>query len=214
MMTSAASLLTTKQRDELDYSIYSYLNARGLSKAAAAFADDASLADPTLNATKHTGLLEKKWTSVIRLQKKVLDLESKVAQLQEEVSLGPARRSAGTGDWLPRAPEKHELQGHRSPVTKIAFHPVYTVLASASEDSTVKIWVSTEGREATWKSIGSDRISVRNASSFDEFGRQSTHAIWVTAVVSIWVSEPSRVSTLQFWTDFLLDQPHEPTLTT
>jgi platelet-activating factor acetylhydrolase IB subunit alpha len=30
--------------------------------------------------------------------------------------------------------------GHRSPITRVAFHPQYSVLASASEDATVKIW--------------------------------------------------------------------------
>ena len=30
------------------------------------------------------------------------------------------------GDAIPREPEKMKLKGHRSKITKIAFHPVYT----------------------------------------------------------------------------------------
>ncbi|KAI9015549.1 WD40-repeat-containing domain protein [Hyaloraphidium curvatum] len=131
------SLLTPKQLGELNAAVLDYLVSRGHAKAAAALRAEAGIED---DGGKAAGLLEKKWTSVIRLQKKVLDLEGKVAQLQEELAAGPARRQAGTGDWLPRPPERHELQGHRSPVTRVAFHPVYTVLASASEDTTVKTW--------------------------------------------------------------------------
>lgn len=32
------------------------------------------------------------------------------------------------------------MSGHRSAITRVAFHPVYSVLASSSEDTTVKIW--------------------------------------------------------------------------
>jgi platelet-activating factor acetylhydrolase IB subunit alpha len=32
------------------------------------------------------------------------------------------------------------MPGHRNPVTSVAFHPVFSVLASGSEDSTIKIW--------------------------------------------------------------------------
>ena len=34
------------------------------------------------------GLLEKKWTSVIRLQKKVMDLEQKLSEAEKEFSTG------------------------------------------------------------------------------------------------------------------------------
>lgn len=43
------------------------------------------------------GLLEKKWVSVVRLQKKVMELEGKVAQLTEELSHGAARKPNNKG---------------------------------------------------------------------------------------------------------------------
>ena len=90
---------------------------------------------------KYAGLLEKKWTSVIRLQKKIMELEAKTAQLNEELAAAPsAKRSASLTDWVPRASPRHTLQGHRSPVTKVAFHPVFSQVVSASEDTTIKLW--------------------------------------------------------------------------
>jgi len=69
-----------------------------------------------------------------------MDLENRNSALQEELSLSPAKRAASQTDWVPRSPAAHVLTGHRLPITKVTFHPVYSQLASASEDGTVKIW--------------------------------------------------------------------------
>lgn len=75
---------------------------------------------------KHAGLLEKKWTSVIRLQRKVMELESKLQQLEESARLTGggivSRRELLGGarprsEFLPHAPPQFALSGHRSPVT-------------------------------------------------------------------------------------------------
>jgi platelet-activating factor acetylhydrolase IB subunit alpha len=99
--------------------------------------------------------LEKKWTSVIRLQKKVcyaqifrfvililkvMDLELKLQEaLQEATTGGPTREKRSPTEWVPRPPEKFELKGHRDTVTHVVFHPTYDVMASASEDATIKV---------------------------------------------------------------------------
>ena len=70
----------------------------------------------------------------------IMVLETRNASLQEELSLAPSRRAASQNDWVPRAPAAHVLTGHRLPITRVAFHPQYSLLASASEDGTVKIW--------------------------------------------------------------------------
>lgn len=41
---------------------------------------------------------------------------------------------------LPKGPLKSTLSGHRGPVTSVSIHPVYSLVASASEDATIKIW--------------------------------------------------------------------------
>lgn len=44
------------------------------------------------------------------------------------------------GDGLPREPEKYNLQGHRGKITKVIAHPLYSIVASASEDSSIRLW--------------------------------------------------------------------------
>lgn len=69
-----------------------------------------------------------------------MDLENRNAALQEEVSMSPAKRAASQSDWVPRAPAGRVLTGHRGEITRVAFHPAYSLLASASNDATIKIW--------------------------------------------------------------------------
>ena len=60
---------------------------------------------------------------------------------------------AQIGDGLPREPAKYTLQGHRSKVTKIVMHPFYNIVASASEDASIRIWDFESGEaEQTLKS--------------------------------------------------------------
>ncbi|KIL69868.1 hypothetical protein M378DRAFT_157107 [Amanita muscaria Koide BX008] len=134
------SLLSERQREDLHRSMLEYLYANNFTAAYHAFKADAGTEYTPDPKAKYAGLLEKKWTSVIRLQKKIMDLENRNAALQEELSLSPAKRAAMQSDWVPRAPAAHVLTGHRAAVTRVAFHPQYSILASASEDATVKIW--------------------------------------------------------------------------
>lgn len=73
-----------------------------------------------------------------------MDLESRVLALQSELDSATttslSRRKQDPAGWLPKAPARHTLQSHRGPVTCVAFHPVFSSLASASEDTTIKIW--------------------------------------------------------------------------
>ncbi|KXX81945.1 Nuclear distribution protein nudF-1 [Madurella mycetomatis] len=140
-----AQILTTRQAEELHKSIIAYLASQNLSNTAAALRAELGLdedAFDTDKSKKYEGLLEKKWTSVIRLQKKILDLEAKNSTLQAELeNCTPAsRRNQDPVNWLPKSPPRYVLEGHRLPVTCVAFHPVFSSLASGSEDYTIKIW--------------------------------------------------------------------------
>ncbi|KAL1412924.1 Lissencephaly-1 [Vanrija albida] len=139
-----ASILSERQKDELHRSMLSYLLSAGMHDTYEALARESDISDfdGTDPKAKWVGLLEKKWTSVIRLQKKIMDLESRNAALVAELA-SPTRAvtsSASNALFLPRAPARHSLSSHRAPITRVAFHPTWTVLASASEDATVKIW--------------------------------------------------------------------------
>ena len=77
---------------------------------------------------------------MIRLQKKVMDLEMKLNEAEREFnSGGPNRDKRSPTEWIPRPPEKYCLSGHRSPITRVIFHPVYNVMVSSSEDATIKV---------------------------------------------------------------------------
>lgn len=77
-----------------------------------------------------------------------MDLEARLEQAQQDLKSGvrPGKDKGATDRALPRAPAKASLSGHRNPITCVALHPLYSVVASASEDATVK--VSKEDRGA------------------------------------------------------------------
>lgn len=70
----------------------------------------------------------------------VMELESKLNEAKEEITLGgPLSQKRDPKEWIPRPPERYALSGHRSPVTRVIFHPVFSVMVSASEDATIKV---------------------------------------------------------------------------
>ena len=62
-------VLSQRQREELNKAIADYMLSNGYNEALDAFKRDTDM--PGDVDKKYSGLLEKKWTSVIRLQKKV-----------------------------------------------------------------------------------------------------------------------------------------------
>ncbi|KAL3417806.1 nuclear distribution protein pac-1a [Phlyctema vagabunda] len=141
-----SQFLTPRQAEELHKSIIAYLTSTNLISSATALREELAIGDGFDAATskKYEGLLEKKWTSVVRLQKKIMELESKNVALQAELdSATPSsllKRNQDPASWLPRSPARHTLQSHRDPITCVAFHPIFSSLASGSEDCTIKIW--------------------------------------------------------------------------
>lgn len=147
-------VLTDRQRADLHAGIYEYLCSRsgeGFSKAADAL-KAAAPADCERhsslrpgNSNGHTPVLEKKWTAIPRLQKKVLELEKQAAQsakIHAHRIGGGASNDGATGGsrrMLPRLPPEHTLSGHSMVVTCCALHPVFTVAGSGSEDGTIKV---------------------------------------------------------------------------
>ncbi|EPE30582.1 WD40 repeat-like protein [Glarea lozoyensis ATCC 20868] len=139
-------LLTDRQAEELHKSIIAYFSSIGLSNTAAALRTDLNLGEETFDAAtskKYEGLLEKKWTSVVRLQKKVMDLENQNRTLKFELENATplaARLKQDPATWLPKDPARYTLESHQKDVTCVAFHPVFSSLASGSDDCTIKIW--------------------------------------------------------------------------
>ncbi|KAL7524065.1 hypothetical protein ACHAXR_001458, partial [Thalassiosira sp. AJA248-18] len=156
-------VLTDKQRTDLHAGIYDYFLSRGpeFAECAEALAkadpDSCAAADngkksSTTSSTSTAPVLEKKWTAVPRLQRRVLELERQIATNAKI----HAHRTGGDGGggsanpgggmpgrerrMIPRPPAVHTLQSHSAVVTTVALHPVYTMAASGSEDGTIKLW--------------------------------------------------------------------------
>lgn len=73
-----------------------------------------------------------------------MDLESRNTALQSELdSITPAslsQRNKDPSSWLPKPPPRYTLESHRNTINCIAFHPVFSLLATGSDDYTIKIW--------------------------------------------------------------------------
>jgi len=71
---------------------------------------------------------------------KVVELEARLAETEKEIRSGaPGKDKRNPLEWIPRPPEKYCLTGHRNTVTRVIFHPVFSILVSASEDATIKV---------------------------------------------------------------------------
>ncbi|WVO19127.1 nuclear distribution protein PAC1 [Cryptococcus decagattii] len=126
--------LSDRQKDELHRAILSYLHAAGMHAAYAALLHDAGITDfdpGDASARAHSLTLTQ-----------IIDLEARNAALLAELAstARPSASDSASAPFLPRPPPRHTLASHRAPVTRLAFHPTWTVLATASEDTTVKIW--------------------------------------------------------------------------
>lgn len=129
-------VLTSKQKKDLHNAIADYLRSSGFDSTLVEFEKEAEV---SVDGSP-TNLLEKKWTSVVRLQKKILDLEGKVEQLEEDLAQRGGKKGAKNSECLPKGMSRYELQGFRAQVTSVRFHPNISVVAASGEDGTVKVW--------------------------------------------------------------------------
>ena len=125
--------LTPKQKQELHTAIASYLSSNGFRAAHDEFVKQLGEGDVCRSCTSAGGeanLLEKKWTTVVRLQKRVIDLEAHVKQLESDLKesatgiRGEGRLQSSERRHLPKGPALHQLAGHRSAISRVVFHPV------------------------------------------------------------------------------------------
>lgn len=140
-------VLTEKQKKDLHRSILEYLlsddeNRTTFGRTIEAFTIEAQISD---TSDFGRNLLEKKWTSVVRLQKRVMDLEAQINDLQKRGYTGFAGGGSPNGHaaenrLLPKGPAKETLSGHRGSVLSVDIHPVFSLVASGSDDATIKLW--------------------------------------------------------------------------
>jgi platelet-activating factor acetylhydrolase IB subunit alpha len=167
-------VLTDRQRTDLHAAIYAYLLSRegkhfeeaaeALAEAEPSCAVAVEVSDEGSVSTRFSKMsvgstsriadlpiLERKWTAVPRLQRKIMELEKTLAANAKLYAHKPVSSSVtgivtnGSSSlegrrMLPRLPSTHTLEGHSSVVTCVALHPKFTTAASGSEDGTIKLW--------------------------------------------------------------------------
>lgn len=81
--------ITSKQQEDINFAIQEYLGKQGYVKSAEAFADEskldyeAYLKSSNMPQQLLKDVLERKWTSIAKLKKQVMDLERQCKQLKE-----------------------------------------------------------------------------------------------------------------------------------
>ena len=106
-----------------------------------------------------------------------MDLESRLAQALEELSHASTSEGSkrANKEWLPNEPAKYILIGHRDKINAVSFHPLYSVIASASADATVKIW--------DWDSGDLERTLKSHTKAVSDGQFDSTGKVWVSVCV-------------------------------
>ncbi len=130
------------------FSLRSSYSTGGLTVSSAA-------SSSALSKIANTPTLERKWTAVPRLQKKILDLEKIIRSNRGMMNSGGGGGMNGSGGkgivltggvrngeerrMLPRPPSTFELKGHSGVVHCVAIHPTSTVAVSGGEDGMIKV---------------------------------------------------------------------------
>jgi len=143
----ATMVLTERQRQELHTAVLGYLESMGFKAASVAFQADSGCSTDAEERPRAAGgddssLLERRWTSILRLQKRIADLEAQLSDLQSSSRTAEKRARGGeviTADFVPRDVQA-TLAGHRKAVTCLAIHPLYSLALSGSEDATLRLW--------------------------------------------------------------------------
>ena len=108
----------------------------------------------TLNRMSNTPVLERKWTAVPRLQKRILELEKIIRANSKMRMVGSSTAGAGGNGkgmvfnaadsnmerkMIPRPPCQFGLKGHTGVIACVAIHPTSPVAISGSEDGMIKV---------------------------------------------------------------------------
>lgn len=128
-----------------DKSILGYFKTNGYTDAYNVFLQTLQQTSPSLSGPEasHMEMLDKKWSSIIRMNKKIMELEAVNSMLKEDLENAGKGKKMDLAAVLPREPAKLTLKGHRDGVRAVKFHPVYSLIATASEDATIKVWCVT-----------------------------------------------------------------------
>jgi platelet-activating factor acetylhydrolase IB subunit alpha len=142
-------MLSSKARNDLNVAVLEYLSSASYSSAAAAFKKEAGLEDAAIASPVEgqSTNLERKWNAILRLQKRVEELEAQVTDLSASAKTAEKKARGGeivAHDFYPRD-LSFALAGHRKQITALAGHPLFDVVVSGSEDAAIRLWDTSSG---------------------------------------------------------------------
>ena len=156
-----------------------------------------ALPDKPVTSVVKKDVLERKWKGLAKLKMENIALEKLNKQLKDQLENqgpidlnGPFANKRQLGDGLPREPEKYNLQGHRGKITKVVSHPIYNIVASSSEDASIRLWDTEQGEhEHTLKS----HSGVVNFLAFNPNG-QALASCSTDLSIKLWSLETFKVT--------------------
>ena len=139
-----------KREEEINKCILEYLITKKYTNSIEPFLSDTGLKQSDATTGNK---LEKKWGTLLSLQKKISDLENEVKQLKEDLEnggkgLSDKEKKEAESMGLPKSIPKATLKGHRQGITCLCFHPFYKRLASGSDDART-VYRTLNGHEHT-----------------------------------------------------------------
>ena len=114
-----------KREEEINKCILEYLITKKYTNSISPFMQDTGLKESDATTGNK---LEKKWGTLLSLQKKISDLESEVKQLKEDLEnggngLSDKAKKEAESMGLPKSVAKSTLKGHRQGITCLSFIP-------------------------------------------------------------------------------------------
>ncbi|WPK26552.1 hypothetical protein PUMCH_003910 [Australozyma saopauloensis] len=149
------SILTSRQTSELHKAIVQYLEPLLENDRSALDTVSRVLDVSPASGAADDGIipryLEKKWSTVLRLQKKILDLENEVNSYKVLIEAGAGNLSGSSGaggdfsgknrlNWLPSASTIQLPTLSTQTVNSVAVHPLLPVVAAGCSDGSLLAW--------------------------------------------------------------------------
>lgn len=144
LLTAMSSILTSRQSQELHKAILQYLEPL-LEEKPSTYNEVAHALNATPDDSTVANYLEKKWSTVLRLQKRILDLENEVNSYK---SLLDSAQGSNGGlvlakdkiNWLPSAPTKKFQTQSVQLVNSVTLHPALPLVVAGCSDGLLIAW--------------------------------------------------------------------------
>lgn len=141
LISPSKMVLTDKQRTELDAAVFAYLMAAGYKATAELLSDEHRLVhhDNIDEVPASSDALERRWTSVSKLQRDIGELNETIRTLEQELADRPRLRPKKSIEYVPLKQPKRVMKGHRSAITFLSLHPTISTVRDDDDDYTPRI---------------------------------------------------------------------------